>query len=138
MRVVLDANVLISGVFWTGAPFRVLEAWVQDEIQVLASPAILREYSEVLRELGGKKKNLRLADAWIIHVFNQAILIDVRSSFRSCRDPDDDMYLACAIDGGADAIVSGDKDLLALDAFNGIPIVTPRDLLTMLTRNQRN
>ena len=42
-----------------------------------------------------------------------------------CRDPDDDKFLELAVNGRADVIVSGDEDLLALDTFRGIPIITP-------------
>jgi putative PIN family toxin of toxin-antitoxin system len=126
MRIVLDANVLASGVFWAGYPFRVLELWANDAVQVLASQAILQEYARTLRELGRHEEQSRLADAWVSFVFHHAALIDVRSPVRACRDPDDDKYLACAVDGGADYLVSGDKDLLSLESFRGIPIVKPR------------
>ena len=49
-----------------------------------------------------------------------------------CRDPDDDWVLATAVAGEADVIVSGDKDLLILKRFQGIPIVTPRGFLELL------
>ena len=59
------------------------------------------------------------------------IVIDVHSPVRCCRDPHDDKYLACAADGDADYIVSGDRDLLDLKRFIGIPIVTARQFLTI-------
>ena len=126
MRIVLDANVLVSGVFWAGAPFRVLNLWAHDLVKVLASEPILREYAEVLREMGLDRDNVRLADSWIAFVFQHASLIDVHTRVDACRDPDDNKYLECAVDGGADYIVSGDKDLLALNTFQGIPIVASR------------
>jgi len=48
------------------------------------------------------------------------------------RDPKDNMFLEAAVDGGADTIVSGDDDLLELEAFEGIPIVTPVEFLAKL------
>ena len=126
MRIVLDANVLASGVFWAGHPFRVLSLWAHDQAQVLASEPILQEYAEVLRDLGSDRGEERLAASWVTFIFQHASLIDVRTRVDICRDPDDNKYLACAIDGGADFIVSGDNDLLTLNAFRGIPIVSPR------------
>lgn len=93
MRIVLDTNVLASGVFWAGYPFRVLELWANDAVQVLASQAILLEYSRTLQELGRHEAKSPLADDWISFVFNHATLIDVQSSVQTCRDPDDDKYL---------------------------------------------
>lgn len=53
----------------------------------------------------------------------------VTASVRACRDPDDDHLLALALSGEADVIISGDADLLVLDPFRGIPILTPRRLI---------
>jgi len=126
MRIVLDANVLASGVFWAGYPFRVLELWAHERIRVLVSKAILQEYAGLLRELGRKEDKEKLADLWVSFVFHHAVLIDVRNRVDVCRDPDDNKYLECALDGGASFVVSGDGDLLSLGSFSGIPIVKPR------------
>jgi putative PIN family toxin of toxin-antitoxin system len=126
MRIVLDANVLASGVFWAGYPFRVLELWAHDRIQVLVSEAILHEYADLLHELGRKEGKEHLGDSWVSFVFHHATLIDVRSHIAASRDPDDNKYLECAVDGSADFVVSGDGDLLSLELFDGIPIVKPR------------
>lgn len=133
MRVVLDANVVVSGVFWAGPPFRVLSLWVNDRIQVLASAGILQEYGETLSALGARKKTTDLASLWTAFIFNHATLIDVRSQVEACRDPDDNKYLACAIDGGAEYLVSGDRDLLDLKSFRDVAIVTPRGFLQIIS-----
>ena len=126
MRIALDANVLASGVFWAGYPFRVLELWARDRIEVLVSEPILQEYADLLQELGRKEGKEHLGDSWVSFVFHHAILIDVRSHVTASRDPDDNKYLECAVDGSADYVVSGDGDLLSLGSFEGIPIVKPR------------
>lgn len=54
MRVVIDTNVLVSGVFFGGLPGRILEAWKDEELTLVVSPAILEEYSRVGRVLAGK------------------------------------------------------------------------------------
>ena len=131
MRIVLDANVLISGVFWSGHPFRVLDLWAKDRLAVLVSEAILREYADTLSELGARQGAGHLAETWIKFVFNHSTLVDVETAVGVCRDPDDNKYLACAIDGAAEAIVSGDRDLLDLGTFKGITIVNPRRFIDM-------
>ena len=54
-------------------------------------------------------------------------IVEVVQEVRACRDPKDDMFLEAAVNGRADMIVSGDRDLLALHPFRGIPILTPSD-----------
>lgn len=129
MRIVVDANVLVSGAFWSGLPSRVLSLWAHDRVDVLVSESILAEYERVLEEIGRKAKSPELALQWVQFVGQHGTLIDVRSPVCYCRDPNDDKYLACAADGDADYIVSGDRDLLDLKQFIGIPIVTPRRFL---------
>jgi predicted nucleic acid-binding protein len=55
--------------------------------------------------------------------------VPITGAVRACRDPDDDKFLETAINGEADCIVTGDRDLLALDPFEGVAIFTPRDFL---------
>ncbi len=56
------------------------------------------------------------------------------TSIEICRDPDDNKFLEIAIDGKADHIISGDKDLLALNPFQGIPIIKPADFIALLEK----
>ena len=133
MRIVLDTNVLVSGAFWGGLPSQVLAHWAHDRIDVLISESILAEYERVLTEISHKSKKPELALQWSRFVGQHATLIDVRSPVHLCRDPHDDQYLACAADGDADYIVSGDRDLLDMKQFIGIPIVTCRKFLEIFT-----
>lgn len=133
MRIVLDANVLISGVFWSGPPFRILELWANGVLHVLASDPIMREYAATLGVIARERGEIRLAEAWTAFVFQHAVLVDVHSTVDVCRDPDDNKYLACALDGGAAVIVSGDKDLLVLKSYGSIPVVTARMFLDAYT-----
>ena len=126
MRIVVDANVLASGIFWGGYPGRVLDLWAHDRVAILASPAILCEYSRVLTDLGSREGQTTTAGHWLTFIGQHSTLVDPRTVIRMCRDPDDDKYLACAVDGGAECIVSGDRDLLELKSVLGVPIVTPR------------
>lgn len=66
---------------------------------------------------------------YIRAIFAAAELVTIAARVAACRDPKDDKFLELALNGRADAIVSGDTDLLALDTFRGIPIVTPAAFL---------
>ena len=142
LRVVFDTNLCVSSALVDeGLPARALDAWRAHQFVLIVSPAILAEISATLRyERIRRKYNisdedvdqllaLLLADAVV--VAGQA---DVSGNVPD--DPDDEAILACAVDGQADLIASGDKHLLALEAFRGIPIVTVRVLLERLQENQ--
>ena len=128
MRVVIDTNVLISGIFWGGVPFEILDLWVQNKIVLLPSQAIVSEYARVLQEYGLKRNRTDLAETWLHFVVQHSCIIHTHRKFHVCRDADDDVYLDCAVEGSSAYIVSGDKDLLALRAFMGVKIVTPGNI----------
>lgn len=132
MRVVVDANILASGVFWAGTPGRVLQLWVDGRIELIASAEIVREYEEVISEMAACRGRPDLAQRWARFLAEHLTLVDVEPRLTICRDPDDDRYLDCAVQGMAAVIVSGDKDLLSLGAVNGIPIRTARLFLSTL------
>jgi predicted nucleic acid-binding protein len=62
------------------------------------------------------------------HVFAAAEMVTITEQVTGYRDPDDDKFLELAVNGHADVIISGDADLLVLDTFRGIPIITPAAL----------
>jgi putative PIN family toxin of toxin-antitoxin system len=128
-RLVLDTNVLVSAALHFGLPHQVLLKARGDGI-LLASEATLAELHEVL--LRSK------FDTYIEHAIREGIVeeyarnctvISIASPIRICRDPRDDKFLEVAVHGRADAIVTGDRDLLALHPFLGIEILTPADYL---------
>ena len=127
MRVVIDTNVLISGIFWSGIPFEILDLWVQNKIVLLTSQFILSEYARVLQEYGLKRNRTDLTEAWLHFIVQHSHIIHTHRKFHVCRDVDDDMYLDCAVEGAAKYIVSGDKDLLTLQNFMGVKIVSPKN-----------
>jgi len=129
MIVVLDTNVLVSGIFWGGVPYSVLELWMQDRIQVIATEGILEEYCRVLKEIGRKKERFQLANSWCLFIAQYTALVDDANNFNICRDPNDNMFLNCAVTGAARYIVSGDSDLLSIGEFMRIKIVTPDSFL---------
>ncbi|MBI2885343.1 MAG: putative toxin-antitoxin system toxin component, PIN family [Candidatus Omnitrophica bacterium] len=129
MKVVLDTNVLVSGVFWAGSAGRILELWAKDKFEVVVSPEILREYTRLLAEFERADVS-GLADAWTVFIAQHATVINLTGHPpRLCRDPDDDKFLHCALSAGARYVVSGDKDLLSLGRIGDSAILTPTAFL---------
>lgn len=122
MRVVLDTNVIVSGVFWSGKPLAILRAWAQGRLSVMGSPEILWEYERVLLEVAKHKLTSDLAH-WLTFLQGRIELTQPEREIKLCRDPNDDMFLSCAVATHAICIVSGDNDLLVLKAVEGIPIL---------------
>ena len=129
MKVVLDTNVFVSGVFFGGPPHKILEAWRDGKIQLLLSPAILEEYQRVMRELAVQFPEIKveaLIDFMIVH--SEIILPPTLPPVIQV-DPSDDKFLECAVAGKAICIVTGDKHLLKLLEFTGISILKPREFV---------
>ena len=134
MRLVLDTNVLISGVFWRGTPHRLLKAWALEQYDLVVSQPILDEYRRTLDEMIGRYGQADLASRWIGLIATHAEVVAVAPRFRACRDADDNKYVDCAVQGGADMLVTGDDDLLVLGNVSKVDILTPAEALKMLTR----
>ena len=125
-RVVIDTNVLISGLFSkTSTPAKAVEK-AATKAQLIATVETLRELIEKLHSPKFDRYVRReRRDALLERVASLVEIIDVLQSIRASRDPKDDKFLEAAVNGRADMIVTGDKDLLDLDPFRGMAIVTP-------------
>lgn len=126
MKIVIDTNVLISGVFFGGFPKEVLMAVIEKRITACASAAIVDEYIEVINEMISRKKG-KLNPNLLTPLINAMEIIVPTSDINECRDPDDDKFLECAVDSSALFVVSGDSDLLVLKSCNGINIITAKE-----------
>ena len=129
MRIVLDTNVFVSGVFFSGPPYQILRAWKEQNLQIIVSLEILDEYFRVGEELSVQFPETDLNPAFEL-VATEAELIEAAMLDENvCDDPDDDKFFACAIAGGANLIVSGDKHLLKMSGYQGIKVVRPRQFV---------
>ena len=133
-RVAVDTNVLISGLFsTTSTPARAVEKAVTTA-QLVATTATLRELIEKLHSPKFDRYVRReRRDALLERVASLVEIIEVLQPIRASRDPNDDKFLDAAVNGRADVIVTGDRDLLDLSPFRGIAIVTPAEYLTRET-----
>ena len=137
LRVVLDTKVWISGVFFRrGTPARLLAAWRNGRYQLIISHTILDELSVQLRQKTIKfSAPLSLADEWLRYIDAYADFVPISHDAAGvCRDPKDDQFLETAVSGQATHLVTGDKDLLVLNPYRDIPIITPRDFSIVLER----
>ena len=123
MRVVVDTNVVVSGVFFGGAPRRVVEAVVDSEVEAAATGEIVEEYSRVVERMVQRKGGRLRSDAFQVLVSKLEVIEPV-THVEACRDPDDDKFIGCAIDSRAVYVVSGDKDLLDMGSYGGVEMVT--------------
>ena len=138
MKAVLDTNVVISGVIkGEGPPGQILRLLLQEEQFVsVTSLEILAEIKEVL----GREKIRKYhgwtdeqIDAFIVFMYVRSLVIESKLSVNVIpEDPDDNKFLACAQEGKADYLVSGDDHLLALKAYEGTRIIPPATFLAVL------
>jgi hypothetical protein len=129
MKAVVDTNVFVSS-FFGGNPRKVIDLWKTGELILCVSPAIVEEYTAVLRRLGleGEDELGELLDLFArgFHILFAAATPELRIVH---ADPADDKFIECAVALGADVIVMGDKALRDVGTYMGIRILSPRDFL---------
>ena len=129
MRVVLDTNVFVSGLFFTGPPFQILDAWRRRALRLVVSPEVLEEYQRVSQELAEEFPQIDLGPPLAL-LESQALMRKPRKlPVPACADPDDDKFLACALGGRTKMVVSGDRHLLAVDGYRGVRVLRPRQVV---------
>ena len=128
MRLVLDTNVVISGLLWNGTPAQLIETAQADAMELCTSRTLLAELTRILHRAKFDKavsaSGMSLDELLTGYVELATLVIPEPIPPTVLNDPDDDHVLGCALAAKADLIVSGDQDLLALKLFAGIPIVT--------------
>ena len=138
LRAVLDANVYVSAaVHPEGPPGRIIERFLREAaFEIVVSPAIV---DEVLRALAYPKVRKYIPrasdpDLWFRDIVVLAQFVAGEYEIAGVSgDPDDDKYIAAAVEGLAEFIVTGDTDLLALTEYEGIRIISPRAFLERLS-----
>jgi len=128
-RGVFDNNVLVSAALLAGVP-RLAFDKLLDNGTVLISVPVLLELAEVLnREKFDKYVTRDERMRFMVGFLKVAEMIETGETIAVCRDPKDDKLLELATSGNADFLVTGDKDLLVLNPFRGVKIITPREFL---------
>lgn len=131
MRVVIDTNIIVSA-FLGGELETILHLLRSDKFRLIVSKKITDEYFNVLSR---PKFKIRLAE---LNDFAALLIIKADSVSPAANvdvitaDPSDNMFLAAALEGDVEFIVSGDRHLLEMKAFQEIPILTAREFLNLL------
>ena len=136
IRAVVDTNVLVSSVISEhGVPRQIVQAWHQQQFTLLTSALLIAEVVRVLH-YPRIQETYRLSEEDILLVrdalLNDAKVMEGTYQVTRSRDPEDNMFLACALEGRADYLVSGDPHLLEIKYYHGVQIVTPHQFLDIL------
>lgn len=126
MKIVLDTNVFISGVFFGGPPYQILDAWRHRKIEIVLSQDIFDEYQRIATELSRQFKGIDISVFLDLLTVNAIWVYAPLLPFRVSTDPDDDKFISCALASRTKVIVSGDKHLLRLSGYGGIEVLTTR------------
>ncbi len=131
-RVVLDTNVLVSALLFTGKLSKIVDLWRQGKVIPLISRGTFEELGAVL-----EYPKFSLAPDEIQSIIENEILpffevVEIQENVRGvCRDPGDDKFIACALSSPADFLVSGDKDLTDLKRYKTVKIIRVSEFLSM-------
>jgi uncharacterized protein len=132
---VLDANVIVSAVLLPRSLSRKAFDKALREGEIVVSEAVINELDDVLRR---PRLNQYIHEEeriqFLLMLLRESRLVRVDRTVTDCRDPKDNKYLELALESEASCILSGDKDLLVLHPYHGIPILTLREFLDIKTR----
>lgn len=127
-KIVLDTNVLISGVVFGGKPREILEIVRNKELLGITSPILLAELGDVLsKKIVYPESKVLQVEKKMRKIFR---VVHPIKSISAVADDDDNRVLEAAIEGKCEYVVTGDKDLLDLGNYKGIRILTPGEFLT--------
>jgi len=138
LRVVLDTNILVSGLFGikNSPSSQILKAIRSQKIILVTSPPILKEVGEVINRekiVRLTKMNKNERKDFIDELIKRSDVTKGRQLSQIIgRDARDDKFLACAYEAKADYIITGDDDLLTLKEFGGIKILSPRNFTDLV------
>ena len=125
-KVVVDTNVLISGLLGSGPPNRILDLWRDNTFVMVTSINLINELIATLHRPKIFQRILKEDMNNLIELIEErATLVSPSINLKVSRDPHDDKLLECAIQSKSDVIVTGDADLLVLHPFRGIDILSP-------------
>ncbi len=132
MKIVLDANIIVSAFFWGGNPRLVLERVITGLDKLFVSKEIMDEIEAVM--LRPKFHANKEAVVYFITALEEIAnkIIPKRSINNASRDKSDNKYIECGISAGTDYIISGDVHLLELKGYENIKIVTAKEYLEII------
>ena len=133
MRIVIDTNVVASGVFFGGKPQELLLLAINGNLETYVSKEIVIEYLEIIERLA-KKYPDRPKKLPLEPFISSCIQIEPERKISVCRDIDDNKFLECALESKCFYVVSGDDDLLSLEKFENVEIITVAEFFNRLEK----
>jgi len=132
VKIILDTDVLLSAILFSGPPAQILKAWRDGRLQLGLSREVLAEYQKAGECLAGQFPGLDLRPL-LDMIQDKAEMFSVQSLLAPiCADAENDKFLACALAAKSKVIVSEDKHLLKVSGSQGIKVLKPREFLGML------
>jgi putative PIN family toxin of toxin-antitoxin system len=129
LKAVVDTNVFISGVFFSGLPNKILQAWQSGQFELVVSHEILDEYRRVGEILAQQHPGIDLNPILSFVIEHARVYKPAKLIAAVCEDPDDDKFIACALSSGSRVIISGDRHLLKVSGYQGIEVLKPREFV---------
>ena len=131
IKAVLDTNILISSLFWKGAPYEIVQKGIGGAFIIVLSPEIIRETEDKLKNKF--KFSVENTNAFLEVVALNSFIVEPMIKLRVVKtDSTDNKIIECAVAGNVDYIVSGDKHLLNIKKHEQINIITPSKFLKLL------
>ncbi len=137
MKVTVDTNILLSGTFWMGTSYRILELIKNKEIILVLSDEIIKEFNKILNYEKIKEKiedkNLEVLITLKEIISVSEMVIPKRKIEVIKEDSSDNKILECAVEGKVNYLITNDNHLLKIKSFEGIKIIKPEDFLNDLS-----
>ena len=131
MKVVLDTNVFISGIFWKGSSNKVITNWREGKFTLVTSLEAVSEIIKVLKDFKIKLSEDMIKE-WIDLIVRNSVIVEPKERIAIVKyDPKDNIFIETAVAGNCDYIVSQDNHLLKLKEFRGIKMITPEEFNTL-------
>ena len=135
MRVVLDTNVFISGIHWTGNSEKIISMFRNKTFELVSSIPIIEEITKTLRNFRIPLSEEDISN-WENMILENALLVEPEEKIDIIKeDFSDNKFIEAAVAGKTDYIVTQDNHLLKIKEFRGIKILTPEEFLSRLEKN---
>lgn len=129
LRCIVDTNVFVSTLIRSQRKTRHVLDWILDNGTLLYSFPVISEFTKVIQRPKFRTISQISIQQLVRDITINGEKIDIKETLKVCRDPKDDMFLELAVNGNADYLITGDNDLLSLNPFREIMILTPNDFL---------
>lgn len=120
MKVVLDTNIFVSGIFWKGDSNRIILCWKNNKFTLVTSMDTIYELIRILNDFKIKMPEEMISE-WVGLIIRKSLVVEIIERIEIVKnDPKDNMFVETAVSGGADYIVSQDRHLLKIKEFRGV------------------